>query len=116
MRVFLSEKITPILSISSKAITFFIKRFSYVNLIAAAIQCYRIKCRGGYRTAATSKMEHFVRRVNDWKRLTITIKRTILDVTAVLDPPLKWKIDGYSFYYLSITRIITIQDGGSFRE
>ena len=33
-------------------------------------------CRGGSRTAATSKMEHFV------------IKSSILDVAAILDPPL----------------------------
>ena len=37
--------------------------------------------RGGSRTAATSKMEHFVIIVNGWKR-------SILDVTAFLDPPL----------------------------
>ena len=35
--------------------------------------------RGGSRTAATSKMEHFV---------TIVTKRSILDVAAALDPPL----------------------------
>ena len=35
--------------------------------------------RGGSRAAATSKMERFV---------TIVTKRSILDVAAVLDPPL----------------------------
>ena len=35
----------------------------------------------GSRTAATSKMERFVIIVNGWKR-------SILDVAAVLDPPL----------------------------
>ena len=44
--------------------------------------------RGGSRTAATSKMERFVIIVNDWKPLTIITKRSILDVAAVLDPPL----------------------------
>ena len=44
--------------------------------------------RGGSRTAATSKMEHFVIIVNGWKPLTIITKRSILDVAAVLDPPL----------------------------
>ena len=44
--------------------------------------------RGGSRTAATSTMEHFVIIVNDWKTLTIIIKSFILDVSAVLDPPL----------------------------
>ena len=44
--------------------------------------------RGGSRTAAKSKMEHFVIIVNGWKPLTIITKRSILDVAAVLDPPL----------------------------
>ena len=38
--------------------------------------------RGESRTAATSKMEHFV------NPLTIITKSSILDVAAVLDPPL----------------------------
>ena len=44
--------------------------------------------RGGYRTAAASKMERFVIIVNGWKPLTVIIERSILDVAAVLDPPL----------------------------
>ena len=44
--------------------------------------------RGGSRTAATSKMDRFVIIVNGWKPLTIITKRSILDVAAVLDPPL----------------------------
>ena len=44
--------------------------------------------RGGSRTAAVSKMERFVIIVNGWKPLTIVTKRSILDVAAVLDPPL----------------------------
>ena len=44
--------------------------------------------RGGSRTAATSKMEHFVIIVNSRKPLTIIPKRSILDVAAALDPPL----------------------------
>ena len=47
------------------------------------------KARGGSRTAAASKMEHFVIIVNGWKPLTIITKCSILDVSAVLDPPLK---------------------------
>ena len=49
-------------------------------------------------TAATSNLEHFMIIVNDWKRfviivnnwkpLTVITKRSILDVAAVLDPPL----------------------------
>ena len=34
-------------------------------------------------------MERFVIIVNDWKPLTIITKRSILDVAAVLDPPLE---------------------------
>ena len=48
----------------------------------------RIVYRGGSRTAATSKMECFVIIVNGWKPLTIITKCSILDVAAVLDPPL----------------------------
>ena len=33
-------------------------------------------------------MEHFVVIVNGWKPLTIITKSSILDVAAVLDPPL----------------------------
>ena len=49
--------------------------------------------RAGSRTAAGSKMERFVITVNEsWKPLTIITKRSILDVAAVLDPPLILKI------------------------
>ena len=44
--------------------------------------------RDGSRTAATSKMERFVIIVNDFQPLTIITKHSILDVPAVLDPPL----------------------------
>ena len=46
------------------------------------------KNRGGSRAAATSKMECFVIIGNGWKPLTIITKHSILDVAAVLDPPL----------------------------
>ena len=42
--------------------------------------------RGGYKTAATSKMERFGIIVNGFHPLTIITKRSILDVEAVLDP------------------------------
>ena len=48
-----------------------------------------VKLRGGSRAAAISKMEHFVIMVNGFQPLTIITKRSILDVAAVLDPPLK---------------------------
>ena len=44
--------------------------------------------RGGSRFAATSKMELFVIIVNGFQPLTIITKSSILDVAAVLDPPL----------------------------
>ena len=47
------------------------------------------KIKDGSRAAATSKMESFVIIVNGWKPLTIITKRSILDVAAALDPPLK---------------------------
>ena len=36
-------------------------------------------------------MKHFVKMVNGWKSLTIITKCSILDITAVLDPPLTTK-------------------------
>ena len=45
-------------------------------------------CRDGSRTAATSKMELFVIIVNGFQPLTIITKCSILDVAAVVDPPL----------------------------
>ena len=45
--------------------------------------------RGGSRTAATSKMERFVIIVNGFQPLTIITMHSILDVAAVLDPPLE---------------------------
>ena len=51
------------------------------------------KTRGGSRAAATFKMEHFVIIVSGFQPLTVITKRSILDVAAALDPPLKtfWK-------------------------
>ena len=49
-------------------------------------------CRGGSRTAETSKMELFVIIVNGWKPLTNITKCSILDVAAVQDPLLKGKL------------------------
>ena len=43
---------------------------------------------GGSRTAATSKMEYFLITVNGFQPVTIITKCSILDVAAVLDPPL----------------------------
>ena len=45
--------------------------------------------RVGSRTAAISKMKDFEIIVNGWKPLTIITKSSILDVVAVLDPPLE---------------------------
>ena len=56
--------------------------------ICNQISHYGMIYRGGSRTAATSKMEHFVIIVNSRKPLTIITKRSILDVAAALDPPL----------------------------
>ena len=51
-----------------------------------------MELRGGSRTAATSKMGRFVIIVNGFQPLAIITKRPILDVAAVLDPPLElWR-------------------------
>ena len=57
--------------------------------------------RGGSWTAATSKMELFVIIVNGWKPLTIITKCSILDVVAVLDPPLD---KGFFSKFILVTR------------
>ena len=46
--------------------------------------------RGGSRADATSKMEHLVTIVNGCKPLFVITKRSILDVAAVLDPPVTY--------------------------
>ena len=48
-----------------------------------------LKSWGGSRITATSKMERFVIIVNGWNPLIIITKRSIMDVAAVLNPPLK---------------------------
>ena len=57
---------------------------NYDNFLTAGA----FNSRGGSRNAATSKMERFLIIVNGWKPLTIITKRSILDIAAVLDPPL----------------------------
>ena len=47
-----------------------------------------LHARGGSRTATASKMELFVIIVNGFQPLTIITKCSILDVAAVLNPPL----------------------------
>ena len=44
--------------------------------------------RDGSRTAATSKIERFVIIINGLQPLTIITKHSILNVAAVVDPPL----------------------------
>ena len=44
--------------------------------------------RGKSKTAASSKIECFSIIVNSWKLLTIITNCSILDIAAVLDPPL----------------------------
>ena len=63
-------------------------RCVYLDLFCDVPDILSYTCRGGFKTVATSKMEPFVIIVNDWKPLTIIIKGSILDVAAVLDPPL----------------------------
>ena len=59
---------------------------------------YLVHTRGGSRTSATSKMEHFVIIVNGFQPLTIITKRSILDVAAVLDPSL----EAVNFYHKAL--------------
>ena len=47
---------------------------------------------GGSGAAATSKMAHFAIIVNGFQPLAITTKLSILDVAAILDTPLIFKL------------------------
>ena len=58
--------------------------------------------RGGSRTGATSKMELLVILVNGFQPLTIMTKCSILDVAAVLDPPLIMGV----FHVFKIVQVI----------
>ena len=68
---------------------------------------YKMESRDGSRTAATSKMEHFVIIVNGWKPLTIFTKSSILDVAAVLDPSLE-SFAGLLYASVKPSTVITI--------
>ena len=64
------------------------KRLIKVNSpVSSLVNPYTVQRRS--RTAATSKMEHLVIIVNGFQPLTIIIKLSILDVAAVLYPPLR---------------------------
>ena len=75
-------------------------RFAKRYIYCIKYSIYSINVRGGSRAAATSKMERFVIIVNGWKPLTIITKRSILDVAAVLDPPLN--VSPYYKYLLCL--------------
>ena len=60
-----------------------------MKLFAAPNSKNIIATRSGSRTAAKSKMELFVILVNGFKPLTIITKCSILNVAALLDPPLE---------------------------
>ena len=70
------------------------------------LQLSQDKCRGGSRNAATSKMERFVTIVNSFQPLTIITMRSILDVAAVLDPPLEW----YLYIVFIILRFLSLEN------
>ena len=59
-----------------------------LNLLYEFWTTYLWSIRGGSGAAATSKMERFVIIVNGFQPLTIIIKLSVFDVTAILDPPL----------------------------
>ena len=66
----------------------------FMEIYPQELQLYKqnstSEIRGRFRTAASSKMGHFVIIVNGFRPLTIITKSSILDVAAVLDPPLTW--------------------------
>ena len=66
------------------------------TLSLVAIPKWSHNGKGGSRAAATSKMERFAIIVNGFQPLTIITKRSILDATAALDPPLNDFLCSYS--------------------
>ena len=66
-----------------------------------------LQIRGGFRAAATSKMECFVIIVNGFQPLTIITKHSILDVAAALDPPLQMTLAKLNFFSVLIEKIVT---------
>ena len=79
------------------------------------LQQSHLVIRGGSRTAATSKMELFVIIVNGFQWLTIMTKCFILDVEAVLDPPLvisfTFLLIEPSLFYREILTKFMLKDG-----
>ena len=65
--------------------------------------------RGGSRAAATSKVERFLVIVKAFQPLTITTKRSILDVAAALDPPLIFHWLELITGILSFLKIFTVR-------
>ena len=63
-------------------------RVRYGNNWLMVLSIASINIRGGSRTGATFKMKLFVIIVNSFQPLAIITKCSILDVAAVLDPPL----------------------------
>ena len=64
------------------------------------------KIRGGSGAAASSKMERFVITVNGFHPLTIITKHSILNVAAVLDPPLKITNDVFSMVAFLFQKVV----------
>ena len=71
------------------------EKYRLVSILKHISKVYR----GGSRAAATSKMECFVIIVNGFQPLTIVTKHSILDVAAVLDPPLVYRKLLYNQHY-----------------
>ena len=70
---------------------FFKTKLSFIPLsfiLLSFLVQVRAISRGGSRTAATSKMEHFLIIVNGFQQLAIMTKSSILNVATVLDPSL----------------------------
>ena len=59
-------------------------------MIVAYARQQRVKYRGRSRAAETSNMERFVIIVSGFQPLNIITKCSILDVAAILNPPLKY--------------------------
>ena len=100
-----------VMKICLDRLTSIILMCSESNQVCRSFCCYawnnqkNVSSRGGSAVVATTKMERFVIIVNGFQPLTITTKRSILDVAAVLHPPLccvQWICSARKVIYLEI--------------
>ena len=72
------------------------------STLSSTVQTFKLLYKSGSRAAPPSKVERFVMIVNGFQSLTIITKCSILDIAAVLDPPLVTDIFWSKFRFQNI--------------